>query len=368
MLCASLLGATLLSVPAGPALGATPATALAKPVYAVYYLWWSQKHWHDKLGSAYPYAQSPLPLPATLGANGCSPVSRYSGNHLVDVPTSIASYNQDNPAVVEQDVRNAARAGIRGFLANWAGTGDPNQTVTSVTYTKRLQYLVDATNKVNAEGIPFKLWIAYKSSETLLSDAHISGDLTYLLKQYGHSPAFDHSYSSRIMLIWQGSRKYGLSHIQTISNQFRKSFFLVGDESWKTWGDGRANYFDGDSYYWSSQDPYRNPQSFQQVQNLAALVRKGPANPGGGAKLWFAPLAPGFDTIVNGTGNTCVPRIGADGTSTLANLYKGNSASNPDGWTLISWNEVAENTFVMPLQRWGWRELTTLSHLIGGSL
>ena len=61
-------------------------------------------------------------------------------------------------------------------------------------------------------------------------------------------------------------------------------------------------------------------------------------------------------------------RIAPDGSSTLANLYNGNSAAHPDGWTLISWNEVAEASFVMPLQQWGWRELTTLSHLIGGSL
>ena len=298
----NLLGATLLGAPANTALGAPAATSPAKPVYAFYYLWWSQMHWHDKLGSAYPYSQSPLPLPATLGADGFNPVSRYAGNHLIDVPTSLASYDQDNPAVVEQDVRNAARAGISGFLANWVGTGDPNQTVTSISYSKRLQYLVDATNKVNSEGIPFKLWVDLKASDTILSDAHISGDLTYLVRQYAKCPAFDHSYSNRIMLIWQGSRKYGLSHIQTITKQFRNSFFVVGDETSKTWGDGRASYLDGDSYYWSSQDPYKNPQSFSQLQTLATAVRSGPANPDGSAKLWFAPFAPGYDSIVSAPG------------------------------------------------------------------
>ena len=34
-------------------------------VFAYYYLWWSTNHWHDKLGSSYPYTASPLPLPAT---------------------------------------------------------------------------------------------------------------------------------------------------------------------------------------------------------------------------------------------------------------------------------------------------------------
>jgi hypothetical protein len=359
----SALAATSTPTPTVP----TSSTG-AKPVYAMYYLWWSKLHWTDKLGSAFPSTQSPLPMPAKVDTSGCNPTTLFSGNHLVDVPSSVAAYNQDDPAVVEQDVRNAAKAGIGGFLANWAGNGDPNQTTASVSYTKRLQSLVNAVHTVNAEGIPFKLWIAYKASDTLLTDAQISGDLTFLAHQYATDSAFDHTYSSRIMLIWQGSRKYSLTHIQTISTKFRNAFFFVGDENWNTWGDGRATYFDGDSYYWSSQDPYKNAQSFQQVQSLASMVRSGPANPDGSQKLWFAPLAPGFDTILNGTGNNCVPRTAPDGSSTLAKIYTGNKTSNPDGWTLISWNEISENTFVLPLQRWGWRELTTLSHLIGGHL
>jgi len=369
-----LLSVTLMATAPSTALTASaaaapaPATSPAPPMYAFYYLWWSQLHWKDKLGPNYPITRSPLPLPASMDANGCNPVNLFAGNHLVDVPTSISAYNQDSPAVIEQDVRNAIKAGLKGFIANWVGTGHPNQTLNSITYSKRLQYLVDAVHKVNAEGVPFKLWISYKASASMLSDAQISGDLTYLARQYGQDSAFDHSHSPRIMLIWQGSRKYSLSRIQTISNQFRKSFFLLGDENWTTWGDGRASHLDGNSYYWSSQDPYKNPQSFSQIRNLATMVRNGPLNPDGSKKLWFAPLAPGFDTIINGTGSKCVPRVGPNGTSTLANLYNGNKASNPDGWTLISWNEIAEATHIVPLQRWGWRELTSLSRLVGGSL
>jgi hypothetical protein len=347
---------------------AQAAAVPAKPVFAMYYLWWSQKHWKDKLGSSYPYAQSPLPLRATLDANGCDPKSLTSGNHLIDVPKSLDAYDQDNPAVIERDVRTAAKAGIRGFIANWIGTGDPNQTVSSISYSKRLQYLVDAVIKVRKEGVPFKLWISYKASDNVLSDAHISGDLTYLARQYGSSGAFDHSYSKRIMLIWQGSRKYGLSHIKAISNKFRDSFVLLGDENPSTWTADRAKYLDGAMWYWAAQDPWSNPQSFSQVQKMAATVRSGPKNPDGTRKFWFAPLTPGFNTILNRSGSTCVPRTGPSGQSTLKAIYTGNSSSNPDGWTLLTWNEVAENTHVMPLRRWGLRELKVLSGLIGGSL
>jgi hypothetical protein len=47
-------------------------------------------------------------------------------------------------------------------------------------------------------------------------------------------------------------------------------------------------------------------------------------------------------------------------------LWSGNNASNPNGWTLISWNEIAENTHVQPLTKWGNRYLEVLADLIAG--
>src|SRR5690349_18096744 len=69
------------AAPAGPTGGAAPRA------FAYYYLWWSTQHWRDKLGSSYgtatnAFSASPLPLPATLDAGGCTPTSLYSGNHL----------------------------------------------------------------------------------------------------------------------------------------------------------------------------------------------------------------------------------------------------------------------------------------------
>src|SRR5215203_7462727 len=74
-------------------------------VYAYYYLWWSQNHWRNKLGPNYPYASSPLPLPATTDADGCNAVSHYAGNQLLDVPSAL--YSQDDAGRIEQDIRAA---------------------------------------------------------------------------------------------------------------------------------------------------------------------------------------------------------------------------------------------------------------------
>src|SRR5512147_2952039 len=106
-----------------------PAVASAtssKPVYAYYYLWWSTRHWQDKLGSNYPYNASPLPLPAKTDADGCNPVSNYAGNQLLDVPAALES--QDTPGVIENDIRTAKSAGIGGFWLNWVGDGTTTQT------------------------------------------------------------------------------------------------------------------------------------------------------------------------------------------------------------------------------------------------
>jgi hypothetical protein len=345
------------AAPAGPTGGAAPRA------FAYYYLWWSTQHWRDKLGSSYgtatnAFSASPLPLPATLDAGGCTPTSLYSGNHLIDVAPQL--WTQDDPAVLERDVRDAVSAGLTGFLVNWHGTGQASQTPSSLSYSKRLEALVQAVNKVRAEGVPFQLWLSYEAADTIKSTSQIVGDLTYIRDRYGLNPAFDHSFTSRLPVVWTGSRKYGAGTLATVAQQLRSSIYLIGDENWKTWTAQRAASLDASTYYWSSQDPYGNPASFGQIKQLAGMVRASGPNPDGSAKRWFAPFAPGFNTKLLG-GSSCVPRKGLQ---TLQTLYNGNAASNPDGWVLISWNEIAENTYVEPLRRYGRTYLDGLHALL----
>src|SRR5688572_8063173 len=77
---------TISSFTNAQAISNRPAPSSPK-VYAYYYLWWSSNHWQNKLGPNYPYGASPLPLPATTDVDGCNPISNYSGNQLLDVPT-----------------------------------------------------------------------------------------------------------------------------------------------------------------------------------------------------------------------------------------------------------------------------------------
>jgi hypothetical protein len=80
-------------------------------------------------------------------------------------------------------------------------------------------------------------------------------------------------------------------------------------------------------------------------------------------KRWYAPLNPGYNSQLL-DGGTCIPRRNGD---TLRSVWNGNLASNPDGWGMISWNEIAENTHIKPMQKWGSTYLNVLSSLIGVS-
>lgn len=339
----------------------TSARTAAHRMFAYYYLWWSTRHWHDSLGSNYPYRSSPLPLPATLDSRGCNPRSRYAGNTLTDVPARL--WTQDHAATIERDVRSAIRAGLAGFAVNWIGTGRAHQTARSNTYNRRLATLVRIVNRVRAEGRHFSLWVSYKSSAQVLPVRHIVNDLGYLARAYGHNAAFNRANGHRPTVILMGSRKYGVTALARISRAERRHFYLVGDESWSTWTRARAHYLDADQYYWSSQDPVGNRNSFNQLARLAYKVRHSGRNPDGSRKRWFAPLAPGYDKQISG-GSVCVPRRGG---RTMRELYAGNRRSHPDGWVVISWNEISEGTYLVPMQRYGRQSTRTLRSIIGSA-
>jgi len=313
------------------------ADASGMPKRAYYYLWWSKDHWHDKLGHNFPYGRSPLPLPASLNAAGCDPHSHYAGNHITDVPRAL--YSQDQPAVIERHVRQAHAAHLNGFIANWRGTGNLNQGIHATPYTPRLVHLLNAAKRSTAHGHRFDVWLSYEAAATILPASHIIHDLRWIHAKLGHHTAWDRR-GGQPVVVWTGSHHYPLSTLREVSKAVRGRFFLVGDEG-PTISSDRLRVFDGLTYYWSSQNPYANPQSFSQLRALAHHVHR--AN-----KPWFAPFAPGYQNQLEG--GICVPRRHGD---TLKRLFNGNKKSNPQAMCLISWNEITEGTYIEPLRRYG---------------
>ncbi|HEX3298502.1 MAG TPA: hypothetical protein VHW68_00145 [Actinomycetota bacterium] len=319
------------------------------PAFAFYYLWWSRQHWHDKLGPNYPYGANPLPVPASLPADGCPPVSLYPGNQLTDAPAKL--WSQDDPGQIASDERQAASAGLTGFAVNWVG---------GPTYSARLAKAFRGADALRAQGVPFSLVLSYKSSAKVLPLSKIQADLTYYRDHYASDPA-QYELNGKPVVILQGSHKYDDAALAAINTGFGDTFRIIGDETPTSYTAQRGASMYGVSYYWSTQDPYQNPASFGQLQQFAIAVRATPPNADGSPKQWWAPFTPGYDGVLLG-GSTCIPRNDGE---TMRSLFDGNAATAPDAWTLISWNEIAEGTYVDPLQRYGDRYLQTLRQILG---
>jgi hypothetical protein len=322
-------------------------------------MWWDHQHWVSHLGAGYPFTQSPNPLPATLDTASCGTVTSYPGNVLTDVSQNLG-YDQDNYSTFVNDVKAAAATGVNGFIVNWIGDGTAAQSPTSIAYNRRLQYMFQAVHSVNDSGTPFKLIFNYQSSAKTLTMTQFTNDLNFLVAQYGADTALDHTFSAKPEIILAGTWKYSDSDIQTISQGFRSKLYLLGDEKPSSWDAARAQNLDGTSYYWSSQDPYGNQASFNQIKSFAATVRTTP-NPDGRPKTWLAPFTPGYNAMLLYSTQNCVPRNAGQ---TMRKLFEGNQASAPDGWTLISWNEISEGSYIVPLTRYGTLYVDTLTDIL----
>ena len=337
---------------ASPQLTASPTMNAPKTpqVYVHYYLWWTQGHWADKLGPAYPLASAPIP--GTMDPNGCNPTVAYHGAQIVDIPAE-GLYDQTQAQTFERHIDLAAGAGLKGFLADWQGTGASGQTPASSGYNSRFDLMVKSVDAYNAgHGSRFGLGLAYASfGDYSRSAATIVADLRYFYSRYHSDPAFANSYSSKPIVMWLDSRKFAPGTIQAVSQAMEPYVYLLGDETAASWqSDGR--YLDGTSYYWSTQNPWSNARAASQIGALADAVHAD-------GKRWFAPFIAGYDKQL--LGGSCVERRG---TETLSALWRMNGATRPEGWFGISWNEFVENTYLEPSKRYGTTYLDALAALI----
>ena len=359
-LFATLITATG-SVQAAPAPGPAAPTSNA-PFFVHYYLWWTNLHWHDKLGPNYPFGTVPPPLPATMGGDGCSATSLYPGNQLLDIPQA-GLYTQDDPATFDLNIQQAAAVGIQGFVVSWAGLGTPDQTPDSYGFNRRLESLAGRVAAYNAaHANKFYLIIGYDGASdggTPRSATWIQNDWNYLLSRHENDPVFQVPYyGNKPVLVLENSWRFSAAAVGAAVGPFTSRAVVIGDEhGLNYWNRGVSPYFAGASWYWSAQDPYGNPQSFSQIAAFAAQLRAE-------GKLWFAPMTGGFNTAALGGGSTCIPRNNGQ---TIQMTYDGNKASNPNGWFFISWNEYFENTYIEPSVRYGSRSLDVLQSIIAGN-
>jgi len=344
--------------------GVAPLDTLSGPstpqMYVLYYLWWSTYHWHNTLGPNYPYSQesadisagTPPPLPGTIDSTGCNEHPSYSGDTIVDIP-SVGLYDQAQASTFDHQISVAVSHSITGFIVDWIGTGSSTQTPSSSGYDSRFDLMVkrvDAWNATHTSKFSIGMGLDVFGNYNRPS-SQVVGDLTYFRNRYAADPAFKNAYSTKPLVFLVDSKKYPVSTVSAAASAVGGGLFLIGDET-PTTVSRDLPYIQGVSWYWSSQNPWTNPQSGQQVAALANAARNA-------GKKWFSPVIAGFNHELAGGG--CVPR---NGLQTLDKLWAANAASKPNGWFAISWNEYVENTYLEPSVRYGTKYLDELARLI----
>jgi hypothetical protein len=273
------------------------------PVMAYYYIWYDEKSW-DRAKVDYPV---------------------------------LGRYSSDDRAVMEQHVRWAKEAGIKGFIVSWKST---------FKLDRRLEQLMDVAAEQD-----FYLWIIYQGLDferDPLPVEQIEADLAYFDEQYADHPVF--ALLERPVVLLSGTWEFTPAQISRLTAPYRDTLTILATERNLPGYERLADLVDGNAYYWSSV----NPKTYRGYQAKLDAFSQAIHQNGG---LWIAPAAPGFDARLIG-GTSVVER--EDG-QTLRTQLDTAMRSAPDAIGLISWNEFSENSHVEPSLKYGARYLDVLT-------
>ena len=283
-------------------------TSAPTPLLAYYYIWFDTSSW-DR-------AKEDLPL--------------------------LGRYSSDDAGVMQQHIRWAKAAGVRGFIVSWKSTDKLN---------RRLQQLIQV-----AAAEDFKLAIIYEGldfNRHPLPVDQIAHDLDDFIARYAGNAVFD--IFDHPLVIWSGTWEFSPEDVARVTDGRRDRLLILASEKNEQGYQRLAASVDGDAYYWSSV----NPDSFAGYPTKLEAMGKAVHSHDG---LWIAPAAPGFDARLVG-GTSVVER--KDG-ETLRRELDAAMRSSPDAVGLISWNEFSENSQVEPSQNYGRRYLDVLTDTQGG--
>jgi hypothetical protein len=292
---------------AGPAAPSTPSPAatVPVPVYAYLYQWFTPFSWNR--------AKQDLPL--------------------------AGKYSSDDAHVLRQQVKQATRAGINGFLTSWKSTPALN---------RRLDMLISIAHSER-----FDLGVVYEAldfNRHPLPVSTVKSDMVYLVTSRGAQ--MKSSYFGRPLIIWTGTDQYSTSDVAAVRSALGNRAYLLAASKSVAGYERVANHVDGEAYYWSSADP----NSPATLTKLTAMSKSAHAH----HALWIAPASPGFDG--RSLGGTRV--IGRNNGQTLIRSLDNTFATSPDAVGVISWNEWSENTYIEPGQMYGDEELLALQNYL----
>lgn len=257
-----------------------------------------------------------------------------------DLPLN-GTYSSDDAEIMRQQVRQAKRVGIDGFIVSWKHTD---------ALTPRLAALTRIAAQEH-----FKLALTYQGldfNRVPLPVEQITADLSWFSGTYGNDPVFD--IFGKPLVVLTGTPALTPEEVAAIAAPTRGRLLLLASEKNSDGYERIASFVDGNLYYWSSVDPGTYQAYDEKLAGLGSVVH---AHGG----LWIAPAAPGFDARLVG-GSSVVERRGGQ---TLRREWAAAAASDPDAIGLISWNEFSENTHVEPSRNFGYEYLQVVADLAG---
>jgi hypothetical protein len=297
------------TVTAGGAAGATvnnPATAA--PLFAYYYIWFSNNSWSR--------AKKDLPL--------------------------IGGYSSSDPGVMRHQIEQAKSAGITGFIVSWKDTPLDDQ---------RLRLLMQVSAQEH-----FKLALIYEGLDFYrhpLASSVVAAGFRLFLDKFASSPVF-YRVDGKPLTIWSGTWAYTYAQVAMVTSAVRPRLLVLSTEKNVAGFKRIAAVTDGDAYYWSSVNPATDSGYENKLNQMSQAIHSA-------GKYWIAPFAPGFDAQLLG-GKRAVPR---ENGQTLRSEYAAAVRSSPSMLGLISWNEFSENSYVEPSKEYGYQSLDALRQLRG---
>ena len=288
----------------------TPGTPLpastGRPVLAFYYMWYKPSTW-------------------------CS-------CQMSDMPT--IQYNSNDDATIARQVKEAANAGITGFIASWWGPGDNSDK-------NFVKLLAQSASLQSTTGYHFASAVYIENSAGALNgtDKMINA-LQYVISHYTSSPYYFH---------WHGKPVI-----------FFTSPILGEGRSLSTWADIRSQVDPSNQTIWSAEGVDASVLSvFDGIHlfsagywgilqgNMAAVDQEfrnkvdAYNNAHHTQKIWAAGVLPGYnDTRVPGrTGTYVVPRNNG---ATYHMSWEAAMASNPEWITITTFNEWFEGAMIEP--------------------
>lgn len=268
--------------------------------------------------------------------------STWSLSTMSDLPAT--RYTSSSDGTINQQINEAAGAGITGFISSWWGPGDQ-------TDKNLVKVLADSASLEKNTQYHFASSIYFECDAPALNGStNIANGLSYLISHYANNAHFFHWQGKPVFFFWDP-----LGHGRTLAEwaSIRSQVDPNHQTIWSAEGVDLTmlSVFDGihlfSGGYWGLQS---NTMTAVDQGFRAKIDAYNKAN--GTQKIWAAGIIPGYnDTRVPGrTGTYIVPRNNG---STYSTSWTAAIASQPSWITITSFNEWFEGSMIEPSATYG---------------